>query len=111
MFVLSNILVELPWAMLGATFLFFCWYYPIGLYRNAEYTNSVHSRGITQYAFVMEFILFSSTFAHFMIAGIATAEAAGNLANVLFSLCLLFCGVLVGPTAMPGFWIFMYRVR
>merc|ERR1712230_126871 len=40
----------------------------------------------------------------------ATAEAASNLANVLFSLCLLFNGVLVGPNAMPGFWIFMYRV-
>jgi len=45
-----------------------------------------------------------------VIAGIETAETAGNIANLLFSLSLLFCGVLVGPTAMPGFWIFMYRV-
>jgi len=107
---LSNILVELPWATLGAVVLFFCWYYPIGLYRNAEYTNSVASRGGLEFLFVWEFLMFSSTFAHFMIAGIATAEAASNLANVLFSLCLLFNGVLVGPNAMPGFWIFMYRV-
>ena len=45
-----------------------------------------------------------------IVAGIGTAETAGNIANLLFSLSLLFCGVLVGPTAMPGFWIFMYRV-
>lgn len=109
-FVLSNILVELPWATLGAVVLFFCWYYPLGLYQNATYTDSVTSRGGLEFLFVWEFILFSSTFAHLMIAGIETAEAASNLANVLFSLSLLFCGVLVGPTAMPGFWIFMYRV-
>jgi len=29
---------------------------------------------------------------------------------LMFSLTLIFCGVLVGPTVMPGFWIFMYRV-
>ncbi|OAG41545.1 hypothetical protein AYO21_04247 [Fonsecaea monophora] len=109
-FMLSNILVELPWATLGAVILFFCWYYPIGLYQNATYTDSVASRGATQFLFVLEFLLFSSTFAHLMIAGIATAETASNIANVLFSLCLLFNGVLVGPKAMPGFWIFMYRV-
>ncbi|KIW11847.1 hypothetical protein PV08_09120 [Exophiala spinifera] len=109
-FMLSNILVELPWATLGAVVLFFCWYYPIGLYNNAAYTDSVTSRGGLEFLFVWAFILFSSTFAHFMIAGIETAEAASNLANVLFSLCLLFNGVLVGPNAMPGFWIFMYRV-
>ncbi|KAI1615041.1 ABC drug exporter AbcA [Exophiala viscosa] len=109
-FMLSNILVELPWATLGGVVLFFCWYYPIGLYKNASYTNSVHSRGGLEFLFVWEFLMFSSTFAHLMIAGIATAEAASNLANVLFSLCLLFNGVLVGPKAMPGFWIFMYRV-
>lgn len=107
---LSNILVELPWATLGAVVLFFCWYYPIGLYNNAAYTDSVTSRGGLEFLFVWEFIIFSSTFAHLMIAGIETAEAASNLANVLFSLCLLFNGVLVGPNAMPGFWIFMYRV-
>ena len=45
-----------------------------------------------------------------IIAGIDTAETAGNITNLLFTLCLLFCGVLVGPTALPGFWIFMYRV-
>ena len=110
-FMLSNILVELPWATLGAVVLFFCWYYPLGLYRNAAYTDAVTSRGATQFLFVWEFIVFSSTFAHLMIAGIPTAETASNLANVLFSLCLLFNGVLVGPKAMPGFWIFMYRVR
>lgn len=37
-------------------------------------------------------------------------EAAGQIASLLYSLCIIFCGVLATPAQMPGFWIFMYRV-
>ena len=59
---------------------------------------------------ILAFLLFSSTFAHMVIAGIADAETGGNLGNLAFSLTLVFCGVLATPTALPGFWIFMYRI-
>jgi len=62
------------------------------------------------FLFIWVFLLFASTFTHMMIAGIETAETAGNIANLLFSLTLIFCGVLAGPKTLPGFWIFMYRV-
>jgi ATP-binding cassette subfamily G (WHITE) protein 2 (PDR) len=45
-----------------------------------------------------------------VIAGVEQAEAGGNIANLCFSLCLVFCGVLATPEQLPGFWIFMYRV-
>jgi ATP-binding cassette subfamily G (WHITE) protein 2 (PDR) len=109
-FMLSNMLVELPWATLAAVVMFFTWYYPIGLYNNALETNAVALRGAQVFLFIWQFILFASTFAHMIISGVEMAETAGNIANLLFSMCLLFCGVLVGPTAMPGFWIFMYRI-
>ena len=109
-FMLSNTLVELPWALLSAALLFFTWYYPIGLYANAAHTSAVASRGALVFLMILAFLVFSSTFAHMVVAGISTAETAGNIANLIFSLSLLFCGVLVGPAAMPGFWIFMYRV-
>jgi ABC-type multidrug transport system permease subunit len=107
---MSNIIVELPWAALCAFLIFVTWYYPIGLYENAEPTNSVHERGALMFLLILAFLLFASTFAHLAIAGIPDAETGGNIANLCFSLCLVFCGVLVGPTALPGFWIFMYRV-
>ena len=44
-FILSQILVEFPWQILGGVIVFFCWYYPIGLYRNAEPTDAVAERG------------------------------------------------------------------
>jgi ATP-binding cassette subfamily G (WHITE) protein 2 (PDR) len=109
-FMISNIVVELPWNSLMSLLIFVCWYYPIGLYRNAEPTDAVTLRGAQMWLFIWTFLLFSSTFAHFMIAAFETAENAGNTGNLLFMLCLLFCGVLATPSQLPGFWIFMYRV-
>ncbi|KEF59873.1 uncharacterized protein A1O9_04721 [Exophiala aquamarina CBS 119918] len=109
--ILSSIFVELPWATIASAVLFFCWYYPIGYYRNAEYMDSISSRSGLQFFLVWEFIMFSSTFAHMVTAGIAIAETAGNVTNFFFSLCFLFCGVMTRPKAMPGFWIFMFQVN
>ncbi|KAL2824234.1 ABC-2 type transporter-domain-containing protein [Aspergillus cavernicola] len=109
-FMISNIVVELPWNSLMSVVMWACWYYPVGLYHNAEPTDAVTLRGAQMWLFIWAFLLFSSTFAHFMIAAVETGENAGNIGNLLFMLCLLFCGVLATPDQFPGFWIFMYRV-
>nr|BAD42437.1 ATP binding cassette transporter [Penicillium digitatum] len=109
-FMISNILVEMPWNTLMAALMYFCWYYPIGLYKNAEPTHAVSERGALMFLLIWSFLLFTSTFAHMVIAGIELAETGGNIATLLFSLCLIFCGVLATKEAMPGFWVFMYRV-
>ncbi|KAL6170912.1 Multidrug resistance protein [Exserohilum turcicum] len=109
-FMASNIIVELPWNSLMAVLIFFCWYYPIALYKNAEPTDAVSLRGFQSFLFVWMFLLFTSTFTHMVIAGIDSAETGGNIANLMFSLCLIFCGVLAQPSQFPRFWIFMYRV-
>jgi len=106
-FIISNIFVEIPWASLCAVIVFVCWYYPIGLYRNAE-PDAVHERGFLMFLLVWTFLLFTSTFAHMAIAGIETAETGGNIGNLAFSLTLVFCGVLATKDALPGFWVFMY---
>ncbi len=62
-FMLSNIVVEIPWTTLMAVLMFFCWYYPIGLYRNAEPTGAVNERGALVFLFVWAFMMFTSTFA------------------------------------------------
>ncbi|KAM5349858.1 hypothetical protein ACJ41O_006363 [Fusarium nematophilum] len=110
-FMSANIVVELAWNSLLAVFCYVCWYYPIGLYKNAEWTDSVHSRGFTMFLHLWIFFMFSSTFANMMIAGIPTADMAGGAMNLLLIMMFTFCGVLAGPDALPGFWIFMYRVN
>ncbi|PKS10963.1 hypothetical protein jhhlp_002722 [Lomentospora prolificans] len=109
-FMLSQVLVELPWCFLLAALMFVCWYYPVGLQRNAVAADQVTERGALMFLYLLLFLLFTSTFTDFIIAGFETAEAGGNIANLLFSLCLIFCGVLANPDTMPRFWIFMYYI-
>lgn len=109
-FMLSNIIGELPWNTLMAVIIFFTWYYPIGYYKNAIPYHQVHERGVLMFLLIETFLLFTSTFTDMIIAGVELAETGGNIANLMFSLCLIFCGVLAGPSVLPGFWIFMYRV-
>jgi ABC-type multidrug transport system permease subunit len=94
-----------------AIFCFICWYFPIGLYRNAEYTDQVHTRGLAIILIVWCFLMFTSTFSHMMIAGLPNPEVGGSVGNLLYTMMFLFCGILAGPTELPGFWIFMYRVN
>ncbi|KAG5759293.1 hypothetical protein H9Q72_012575 [Fusarium xylarioides] len=110
-FMFANLTVEIVWNSFIGIFAFICWYFPIGLYRNAEYTNEVHSRGITIFLHVWIFFLLASSFAHMIIAGLPNADTAGGVMNLLFIMMFAFCGVLAGPDALPGFWIFMYRVN
>jgi len=91
-FMASNIIVELPWNLLVAVLMFFCWYYPVGLYRNAEPTDAVHERGALMFLFLLMFLWFTSTFSHMVVAGVENAETGGNIANLIFALLLLFCG-------------------
>ncbi|KAH7409048.1 AtrD, ABC-transporter [Cadophora sp. MPI-SDFR-AT-0126] len=106
----SNIIVELPWNTLAAVLIFVCFYYPIGMYKNAVFAGQTTERGGLFFLFIWVFLMFTSTFTDLVIAGIESAEEGGNVANMLFSMCLIFCGVLASPDALPGFWIWMYRI-
>ncbi|KAL4900736.1 hypothetical protein BDW74DRAFT_92620 [Aspergillus multicolor] len=108
-FMMASICVELPWNILMAVPAYFCWYYPIGLYRNAGPGETVE-RGGTMFLLILIFMMFTSTFSSMIIAGIEHPDTGSNIAQLLFSLCLIFNGVLASPDAMPKFWIFMYRV-
>jgi len=109
-FLLSNIIVELPWKTLIALLAFLLWYYPIGMYKNAKIAGELDERGFLMFLLIWAFYMFASTFARMMIAGIETAEAGGNISNLLFMLCLIFCGVLGSKDVLPSFWIFTYRI-
>lgn len=109
-FMLSQLIVELPWNALMAVIMFFCWYYPVGLYNNASAAGQLTERGGLMFLFLFMFLIFTGTFSTFIIAGFETADAGANIANLLFMLCLIFCGVLATSDSLPRFWIFMYRV-
>ncbi|KAH7185932.1 ABC-2 type transporter-domain-containing protein [Fusarium flagelliforme] len=109
-FMLAQLIVELPWNSLMAVIMYFGWYYPVGLYNNASAAGQTTERGALMFLLLLAFLLFTATFSTMIIAGFETAEGGANVANLLFMLCLIFCGVLATKDTLPGFWIFMYYV-
>lgn len=75
-----------------SVFCFFVWYYPIGFYQNAAWTNATHARGIAMFLHVWAFFMTTSTFAHMMIAGLHSAEVAGGIVNLIVVMLYTFCG-------------------
>lgn len=109
-FITAQITVEIPWMILGGTIAFLCFYFPVDFAHNGTATGTVHSRGIVLWLLVIQFYVWTSTLGQACIAGIEIDQNGANLATLLFSLAMLFCGVLVSKDKLPGFWIFMYRV-
>jgi ATP-binding cassette, subfamily G (WHITE), member 2, PDR len=95
-----------------SVFTFVCWYYPIGLYRNAYATDQVDERGITLFLIVWMFFIFTSTFGTMMIAGVESNEIAGAYANVLSIMMIIFCGYassLLSPTVVSKLVLTAFR--
>lgn len=108
-FITAQILGEIPWNAVLGTVAFLSWYYPIGMYRNASATHTVHQRGATMWFVVVIFYIYTSTLAQMCISFLELAENAANLAIILFTVCMNFCGVLVPYHKIPKFWKFVYR--
>lgn len=94
-----------------AVLCFIVWYYPVGQYRNASATGTANIRGFLAILIIWVTFLFASSLAHLLIAGVDSEEVGGALATIMSIMLYAFCGILVGPKQLPGFWIFMYRVN
>lgn len=105
-FLIANIVVEIPYQILLGILVFASYFYPI--YTSGGIPSSGRQGLIL--LLLMQFFVFASTFAHMLISALPDAETAGNIATLMFSLTLTFNGVFQPPQALPGFWIFMYRV-
>lgn len=91
-FMLANILVEIPWTILASIIVFLCMYYPIGMFRNAEATNAVTSRGGLMFFLFLTFLVWGATFTNLVVAGVQTSELGAIIAVLIFALSLIFCG-------------------
>ncbi|KAK5270552.1 Multidrug resistance protein [Exophiala xenobiotica] len=109
-FMLSQIIAEIPWNTLASVFMWAFMYYPVGFYKNADAAGQGTERGVLMWLLFWVFMLFACTFAHMCISFADTADEGGNNANFLFILIFFFCGVLATKDQMPGFWVFLYRV-
>lgn len=102
-FIISNIIVEVPYQIITAILIYACFYYAIiGVQASVR-------QGLVL-LFCIQLLLYASSFAHMTIAAFPDAETASAVVTLLVFMSLTFCGVLQTPDSFPGFWIFMYRV-
>ncbi|KAK8233406.1 ABC-2 type transporter [Phyllosticta capitalensis] len=102
-FLIANIIVEIPYQIFVGILVFACYYYPVMGVQSSE-------RQVLVLLYCIQFFVYASSFAHMCIAGLPNTETAGAISTTLFALMLTFNGVMQTPDALPGFWIWMYRV-
>ncbi|PHH53809.1 ZEB2-regulated ABC transporter 1 [Ceratocystis fimbriata CBS 114723] len=102
-FIISNVIVEIPFQVFTGILGWCTFYYPV-----VGIQSSI--RQVLVLLFLIQLMVYASSFAQMTIAAIPNAETASGIVTLLTIMMLSFCGVLQTPDAMPGFWIFMYRV-
>ncbi|KAK1996952.1 ABC-2 type transporter [Colletotrichum falcatum] len=102
-FMFASTMVEIPYQIITGILIWACFYYPIiGI--------QASDRQVLVLLFAIQLFIYASSFAHMTIAALPDAQTASGLVTLLVLMSLTFCGVLQAPSALPGFWIFMYRV-
>ncbi|KAE9968334.1 hypothetical protein BLS_005903 [Venturia inaequalis] len=102
-FMIANIVVEIPYNIFLGVLVFACYLYAI-----AGIVSSV--RQVLILLLMIQFFVYAGTFAAMCIAALPDAETAAAVVTLLFAMSLTFNGVMQSPQALPGFWIFMYRI-
>lgn len=103
-FMIANIVVELPYGIVAGVLAFASFYYPV------VGANQDSSRQGLVLMFMIQLLIYTSTFAAMTIAALPDAMTASGLVSLLTLMSILFNGVLQPPSQLPGFWLFMYRV-
>ncbi|KAI9065216.1 pleiotropic drug resistance ABC transporter [Trametes sanguinea] len=99
--VTSQILIELPWNILGSSLYFLCWYWTVGF--------PTDRAGFTYFMLGFWFPLYYTTIGQAVASMAPNAEIAALLFSFLFSFVLTFDGVLQ-PYRQLGWWQWMYRL-
>ncbi|KAI3201102.1 hypothetical protein CBS147311_5163 [Penicillium roqueforti] len=102
-FLIANMVVELPYMVIMGILTYGSYFYAV-----VGIPDSL-TQG-TVLLFCIIFFIYASTFTHMVIAGLPDETTASAVVVLLFAMSLTFCGVMQPPDALPGFWIFMYRV-
>lgn len=91
-FILSNVISEIPSQIVLAIIQYLTWYYPIGMYKNALSTHALNERSGLMFLLLLSYMLFSSTFSQMVATVMPNAATGINISSLFYSLSLIFCG-------------------
>lgn len=97
----AQILIEIPWNIIGSSFLFFTWYWTVGF--------PTDRAGYTFLMLGVVFPIYYSTIGQAVASMSPDPEIGALLFSLLFSFVLTFNGVLQ-PFSQLGWWRWMYRI-
>ncbi|OBZ73443.1 Brefeldin A resistance protein [Grifola frondosa] len=100
--VTAQLLVEVPWNILGSSLFFLCWYWTVGF--------PTSRGGFVYFMLGIVWPLYYTTMARYAVAAMSPdAEIAGLIFGFLVSFIIIFNGVLQ-PFRLLGWWKWMYHV-
>ena len=103
-FVLSQMLVEVPWQALLGVCAWASAFFPVfGASASSE------NQGLVL-LFIVQFYIYAASMAQMIVSALDNPAMAAQIATLMFGLCFIFNGVMQPPDALPGFWIFMYHL-
>ncbi|KAG9313752.1 P-loop containing nucleoside triphosphate hydrolase protein [Chiua virens] len=100
-FVISQILIEIPWNVLGVSLFFVCWYWTAGF--------DPSRAGFSYLLFGLVYPVYFTTFALAAAVISPTVVIASTLFTTLLSFAIIFTGVLERYSQM-GWWKWMYHI-
>jgi ATP-binding cassette subfamily G (WHITE) protein 2 (PDR) len=91
-FLISNIAVELCSQTVISVIAFVAWYYPIGLWHNAEAQGELSSRGGLTFLLIWSLMVLFQTLSQMLMTIMPDVPTGINIGNLLFMLSLIFSG-------------------
>lgn len=91
-FILSNVIAELPSQTFLAVITLVSWYYPVGMYRTAIEVNELNAQGGLVFLIPWSHMIFVSSFSQLVMSVMPDVATAVNIGNLLFLLSLIFSG-------------------
>src|SRR6266511_2763830 len=107
-FVLSVLLVEIPYNLAAGTLFFLPWYFAVGFSRDWPDGTNASARGVYMWLMLMFFEMWFSTFGQAIAALTPNPETASSLTTLFASFVVAFNGVLQPLSQLIGFWHWMY---
>ncbi|KAF8816092.1 hypothetical protein BYT27DRAFT_7248614 [Phlegmacium glaucopus] len=92
----AQVVMELPWNILGSTLFFLCWYWTVGFEDSRA--------GFTYLMYGVCFPIYYTTIA----LAVASMSPTAEIASLMFS--LLFSNGVLQPFRLLGWWRWMYRL-
>lgn len=104
-FVVANVLVEIPANLAISSIGFICWYFPVGWWRDIS-----AGRGAFMYLVFISYQVYHTSFSQALAIVSPNAETAAMLTVLFYTFILAFSGVLQPLRQLATFWHFAYYV-